>query len=227
MISFFIHVLSQPHFGLSVKMKPTLPTVRTWSPPRLPKPQSSSSAVKKPRIKLFFISLERSWSVDVQNGLAWAIWTSAAQVMFERRDGSQTGSLISRPLKVGNRLDPGVCRWSVKHRWKALEESYNFGLDLVPIWARGKKYESPKPRESKPGQFWDSTLGVPGKKKPFGCKCGGELQRILYGGRWWLPPSSGHGESSESKVVRGLSQHQKGAKWILNNLLVDFGCRTE
>jgi hypothetical protein len=24
-----------------------------------------------------------------------------------------------------------------------------------------------------------------------------------------------------------LSQHQKGAKWILNNLLVDFGCRTE
>jgi hypothetical protein len=25
-------------------------------------------------------SLERSWSVDVQNGLAWAIWTSVAQV---------------------------------------------------------------------------------------------------------------------------------------------------
>jgi hypothetical protein len=35
----------------------------------------------------------------------------------------------------------------------------------------------------------------------------GELQRILYGGRWWLPPSLGCGESSESKVGRGLSQH--------------------
>jgi hypothetical protein len=37
------------------------------------------------------------------------------------------------------------------------------------------------------------------EKVPFGCSLGGELQRILYGGRWWLPPSSGHGESSESK----------------------------
>jgi hypothetical protein len=63
-------------------------------------------------------------------------------------------------------------------------------------------------------------------KEPFGCKCGRELQRILYGGRWWLPPSLGRGESSESKVARGLSQHQKGAEWVLTNLLVGFGCRT-
>ncbi len=33
-------------------------------------------------------AIESSWSVDVQNGLAWAIWTSAAQVMGERRAGS-------------------------------------------------------------------------------------------------------------------------------------------
>jgi len=52
--------------------------------------------------------------------------------------------------------------------------------------------------------LWESR-----EKVPFGCKCGEETQRILYGGRWWLPPSSGHGESSESKVARGLSQHQK------------------
>jgi hypothetical protein len=55
--------------------------------------------------------------------------------------------------------------------------------------------------------LWESR-----EKEPFGCKCGGELQRILYGGRWWLPPSPGHSESSESKVARGLSQHQKGAE---------------
>jgi len=62
---------------------------------------------------------------------------------------------------------------------------------------------------------WDNfrtPLWEYGEKKPFGCKCGGELQRILYGGRWWLPSSPGHGESSESKVAHGLSQHQKGAK---------------
>jgi hypothetical protein len=53
---------------------------------------------------------------------------------------------------------------------------------------------------------WDS-FGTPlwesREKEPFGCKYGGELQRILYGGRWWLSPSLGHGESSESKVARG------------------------
>jgi len=46
----------------------------------------------------------------------------------------------------------------------------------------------------------------------FGCGSCGERQRILYGGRWWFPPSSGRGESSESKVARGLSQHPKGAE---------------
>jgi hypothetical protein len=50
------------------------------------------------------------------------------------------------------------------------------------------------------------------EKVPFGCGSHGELQRILYGGRWWLPLSLGFGESSESKVARGLSQHQMDAK---------------
>jgi hypothetical protein len=35
----------------------------------------------------------KSWSVDVQNGLALVIWTSATQVMSKRRAGSQTGNL--------------------------------------------------------------------------------------------------------------------------------------
>jgi hypothetical protein len=42
-------------------------------------------------------------------------------------------------------------------------------------------------------------------KKPFGCRCRREAQRILYGGRWGLPPSSSCGESYESRVARGLS----------------------
>jgi len=67
---------------------------------------------------------------------------------------------------------------------------------------------------------WESR-----EKVPFGCSSRGELQRILYGGRWWLPLSSGRGESSESKLARGLSQHQKGAEWVLTNLwlVLDVG----
>jgi len=45
--------------------------------------------------------------------------------------------------------------------------------------------------ETPPWESWEKEL--------FGCRCGGELKRILYGGRWWLPLSLGRGESSESK----------------------------
>jgi hypothetical protein len=85
--------MSQPHFGLSVRMRLTLPKVGTWSPLGLPKIQNSIAGVKTPRIEVFFISMESSWNVDVQNGLAWSIWTSVAQVMGERRVGSQTSNL--------------------------------------------------------------------------------------------------------------------------------------
>jgi len=61
----------------------------------------------------------------------------------------------------------------------------------------------------RPGSPNQDNFGTPlwesWEKVPFGCKCGCEMQTILYGGRWWLPPSSGYGESSESKVPRGLS----------------------
>jgi hypothetical protein len=45
----------------------------------------------------------------------------------------------SRPLKVGNQPDPGACRWSVTHRLKALEKSYKFVSNLIPIGGLSKK----------------------------------------------------------------------------------------
>jgi hypothetical protein len=68
-------------------------------------------------------------------------------------------------------------------------------------------------RDSFGTPLWESR-----DKKPFERGHGGATQRILYGGRWWLPPSPWRDESSESKVARGLSQHQKGAEWVLTNL---------
>ncbi len=96
--------LSQPHFGISVKMKLTPPKVGSWSPSGLPKTQSSSSRVKTPRIDVFFISMKSSWSVDAQNGLACAIWTSAAQVMGKRKAKSQTSNLTPYHYKSGINL---------------------------------------------------------------------------------------------------------------------------
>jgi hypothetical protein len=62
-----------------------LEKVRIGSPPGLPNVQSSTARPKTPRIEVFLISLERSWSVDIENGLALVIWTSVAQVMGKRR----------------------------------------------------------------------------------------------------------------------------------------------
>ncbi len=41
----------------------------------------------------FWWHWKRSWNLDIENALAFSIWTSAAQVMGKRRVGSQTGSL--------------------------------------------------------------------------------------------------------------------------------------
>jgi hypothetical protein len=74
-------------------MKLTLSKLGLGSPLRLPKFQSSIIRVKTFCIGVFFISLKSYQSVDVENGLAWAIWTSVTQVMAKRRAMSQTGSL--------------------------------------------------------------------------------------------------------------------------------------
>jgi len=110
----------------------------------------------------------------------------------------------SRPLKVKNRPDLGVCKRSVAHCWKALKESYKFSSDLIPIGGLQRVMNSQSPRSPNRDNFgtppWESH-----DKKPFGCRCRKVTHRILYGGRWWLPPSLSCGESCESKVARGLS----------------------
>jgi hypothetical protein len=56
--------------------------------------QSWIAGVKTPCIEMLFILLESYESLDVENGLAWDIWTFAAQVMCKRKAGSQIGNLI-------------------------------------------------------------------------------------------------------------------------------------
>jgi hypothetical protein len=100
---------------------------------------------------------------------------------------------------------------SATRRWKDLDEGYNFGLDLVAIRLCSRELWAPKVSGLQQDSFgtisgtptWESQEFV-----PFGCSLRRKLQRILYEGRW-LPPSPGCGESSESKVACGLSQHPK------------------
>ncbi len=70
----------------------------------------------------------------------------------------------SRPQKVRNRPDFRACRWSAIHHWKALDESYNFALDLIPIRGLSKKLWPRKVTGVQPQQFRDSPLEVPRQK---------------------------------------------------------------
>ncbi len=70
----------------------------------------------------------------------------------------------SRPLKVGNRHDPGVCRSSVTHYWKSLKESYKFASDLIPIISLSKKLWMPKVPRVQTGTVSGLHFGSPRKK---------------------------------------------------------------
>jgi len=59
-----------------------------------------------------------------------------------------------RPLKVENHPDFLACMWCATYRWKALNQIYNFSLDLISIGGLHTKLWAPNPRES---QLWELT----------------------------------------------------------------------
>jgi len=119
----------------------------------------------------------------------------------------------SRPKKVGNRPDLLGLRRCATYRWKALDESYNFALDCTSIRGLIEKLWGSKVPGVPAGGISGLPRGSPrspGREKPFGCGPRGELQNILQGGRWWLPPSPGRGESCVS-VLPVARPSTKGA----------------
>jgi len=82
-----------------------------------------------------------------------------------------------------------------------------------------------------PGTPTRDSFGTPSwesrEKEPFGCSLGGELQSILYGGRWWLPLSPGRGESCVSKCPWLVPNTQRCSRMLTNPFVVGFGCRLE
>jgi hypothetical protein len=134
----------------SVRMKLTLLKWGLGSPLGLLKLQSLIVGVKTPRIRVFFISLESYQSVDIENGIAWAICTFVAHVMAKKR--------------VGNQTDLGACRWSVTRCWKVFEESYKFASDLILIRGLSKELWPHKVLKVQTRIVSGLLLGSPGTK---------------------------------------------------------------
>jgi hypothetical protein len=59
--------------------------------------------------------------------------------LWQKKGRESNWQFDSRPPKVGNRPEPDACRWNATRRWKALDESYKFTLDLISIGGLNKE----------------------------------------------------------------------------------------
>ncbi len=175
--------MSQPHFGQVWGWSPTLPKLGIWSPPRLPNVQSSTARPKIPRIEVFLVSLERSWSVDIENGLACIGHLNICSPSYGEKKGRESNwQFDSRPLKVWNQAFPDLRIESSILRWKDLGEGYKFGSDLVTIRLCSRELWAPKVPGLHSGQFRDNfgtSTWESREKVIFGRECRGESQSIL------------------------------------------------
>jgi len=107
-----------------------LEKLEIWSPPGLPNVQSSIERLKTPLIEVFLVSLERSWNVDIENGLALAIRTFAAQDMGKRRAGSQTGT---KSLESTSSRSPNwECDTALERSRRGLQLRFKLRCDRTP-----------------------------------------------------------------------------------------------
>jgi hypothetical protein len=126
-------LLSQPYFEKNVRMRFTLLKWGTWE--SFETPESSE------------------FDYEGQNSSPWRIFYIIGKLLncrcpkwagmthldiyntsYDQKKGRESNwQFDSRPLKVKNRPNSLMFRWHAIRRWKALDEGYHFGLDLVLI----------------------------------------------------------------------------------------------
>ncbi len=110
------------------------------------------------------------------------------------------------------------CNTPLKSSWGELQLCFR----PHPNW----RFELEVMSSQTPGSPHRDNFGIPPweswDKKPFGCRSRGQKHTILYGGRWWLPPSSGRVELSESVLPVACPNTKVDPKWRLTNLWLVF-----
>jgi hypothetical protein len=87
----------------------------------------------------------------------------------------------SQPLKVKNRPNLGVYRWSATHHWKALEESYKFASNLIPIRGLSKELWPRKVSRVQTRTISGLLLGSPGTKSHLGVGVAEKCRKYYMG----------------------------------------------
>jgi hypothetical protein len=203
--------LSQPYFGQVWGWSPTLGKSEDLEPSGTPECSELDSKAQNTSHWSVFGVIEKVLKRKYRK------WPRIAhldicRLSYGQKKGRESNwQFDSWQLKVGNRPFSDLLIESAIRRWKDLNEGYKFGSDLVAIKPGSRELWAPKVPGLHPGQFRDN-FGTPTwesqEKEPFGCSLGGASQRILYGGRWWLPPSPGRGVSCGPKCS-WLVQHPR------------------
>jgi hypothetical protein len=139
--------------------------------------------------------------------LRWAhmthldIWnTSYSQKKGRESNCESNWQFDIQPLKVRNWFDFLDCRWRATYHWKALDEGYNFVSDLILIKSLHTKLWGPKVARILSLKILGLPFGNPKTKCHLDVNLV-ERHKVYYkGGKWWLPPSLGRGESCEFEL---------------------------
>jgi hypothetical protein len=154
----------------SVKMTLTLPKWGLGSPLGLPKIQSSIARVKTPFLEVFFISLESSWSVDVENGLVEPFRHPEHKLWM--KEGSGVKLPVWLPTTKRSGIDPTPmcaleCNTLLESSWGDLQVCFR----PHPNW-RSKQGVMNSQSAGNPNRDnfrnppWESR-----EKMPFKCRC--------------------------------------------------------
>jgi hypothetical protein len=110
------------------------------------------------------------YTVETISKCRWPKWPCMSHLdicnsSYGQKKGRESNwQFDSRPLKVKNWPEYNVGRWSATWRWKALEEGYKFGLDLVPIGGWGERLWLSKVPGVQTGTISGLHFGSPGTK---------------------------------------------------------------
>jgi hypothetical protein len=200
-------------------MKLTFPKVGTWSLQGLSKTQSLIARAKTSHIEVFFIPLERSWSVDVQNGHIWAIWTSAAQAMGkEGLEIKLTIWLPSTKIRVSTQIQcqQVQCNMALKSSQRELQDCFrphpNRRFEQEAMDAQSYGVQT--------GTVSGLHFGSPGKKWHLDVVRWSNADNTIWG-KVVASPSLGCGESSESVLpvicpnTNGVSECELTNLWLV------------
>jgi len=149
------------------------------------------------------------------------IWSSS----YGQKKGQESNWQFDfRPLKVGNWPLPDIASRSATWRWKALDNSYNFGSNLVPIWVRGEELWASKVLGLQPGTVSGLQLGSPGKKSHSDV-ASAVRHKEYYMGKVVASPEFGPWWVLCVKVPVACPNTQGCSRMLTNSLVVSFGCR--